>query len=73
MTSLKKRMRDLREDHDLSQADVAAYLKVSKPRISEWENGKYQPSIDTVISLANLYNVSTDYLLGLSDDPARRT
>jgi transcriptional regulator with XRE-family HTH domain len=65
-------MRDLREDHDLSQADVAAYLKVAKPRISEWENGKYTPSVETIISLAALYNVSTDYLLGLSDDPARR-
>lgn len=71
MTSFTKRMRDLREDHDMTQADIAKALQVAKPRISEWEKGKHLPSVEIIIKLSNLYNVSTDYLLGLTDNPAR--
>lgn len=72
MVSLTKRLRDLREDHDLSQADIATQLKVAKQRYGEWERGEHRPSIDVIIALANFYNVSADYILGISDDPHRK-
>lgn len=72
MTSLKKRMRDLREDHDMTQTDVAKRLDVPQERVSEWERGLYEPRLDIIIALSQLYEVSTDYLLGLTDNPKRQ-
>lgn len=71
MTSLTKRLRDLREDNDLTQRDIADKLKIAKQRYGEWERGEHKPNIDAVISLAEIYKVSTDYLLGLTDNPRR--
>ena len=62
-----KRLRDVREDSDYSQCTVAQYLKCSQSAYSRIENGYRELSIDDLIKLSNLYNVSTDYLLGLTD------
>ena len=62
-----KRIRDMREDADLLQKDVAAYLKCTQVSYSHYELGKRDIPTDALIKLALFYNTSTDYLLGLTD------
>jgi len=64
-----QRMRDLREDHDLSQNDIAEILGTVRQQIGKWETGKQMMGVDKYIKLALYYNVSLDYLLGLIDEP----
>lgn len=63
-----KRIRDLREDHDLLQNDLAKYLKCSQVCYSYYEIGRRDIPTDILIKLAVFYNTSTDYLLGLTDN-----
>lgn len=62
-----ERLRALREDRDLTQTEVAKAVNVTQRNISFYETGKNEPDIETIISLAKFFNVSTDYILGLSD------
>ena len=62
-----RRIRDLREDHDLFQKDIAAYLQCSQVSYSHYELGKRDIPTDVLIKLASFYHTSTDYLLGLTD------
>ena len=64
------RFRECREKTSYSQKQVALILGVKPPQISKWESGKGGPSRENCIKLAKLYNVSADYLLGITDDPA---
>lgn len=64
-----RRIRDLREDHDLYQKDVAAYLQCTQVCYSHYELGKRDIPTDVLIQLAEFYNTSTDYLLECTDDP----
>lgn len=61
------RIRDLREDADMKQKDVAAYLSMSQTGYSKYETGENDIPTQVLIKLAKLYDVSVDYLLGLSD------
>ena len=61
------RLRDMREDKDLTQQDVAAYLHVSQNTYSQYENKRRQIPLGILVRLAVFYNTSTDYLLGLTD------
>jgi len=61
------RIKDLREDMDLSQADVANILHCTQAAYSYYENGKRDIPTAILIALASLYHCSTDYLLGISD------
>lgn len=63
------RIRDLREDHDLYQKDVAEYLQCTQVCYSHYELGKRDVPTDVLIQLADFYNTSTDCLLGRTDDP----
>ena len=63
------RIRDLREDHDLSQQDVADYLHMKQPQYSRYERGLRDIPTDILIRLAKLYKTSTDYILGLTNEP----
>ena len=63
------RIRDLREDHDMKQREVAAYLNCSQQVYSNYELGQRDIPTDVLIRLARLYRVSTDYILGLTNDP----
>ena len=72
MKTYVDRMRDLREDHDLKQKDVAAYLKTTQQVYSRYENGANELPLHHLVALARFYNVSCDYLLGETDDPARK-
>lgn len=58
-----KRIRDLREDHDLTQSDLALILNISQRAYSHYENGTRKIPFDILIALANYYNCSIDYLL----------
>lgn len=68
MDNYYPRLKDLREDHDLSQQDVATHLQMKQPQYSRYERGLRDVPTDVLIRLARLYNTSTDYLLGLTDD-----
>lgn len=61
------RIRDLREDRDLTQKAVADYLHIRQNTYSQYETGQRQISIDFLIKLAEFYGVSTDYILGLTE------
>lgn len=61
------RLKLLREEKGLIQKDIAKLLNVSIPAINQYENGKRDMSTETVIKLAEYFDVSTDYLLGKSD------
>ena len=62
------RLKNLRQQHHLTQTQVANRLNLSKTSISGYENNVKTPSQDILIKLAGLYRVSTDYLLGLDDE-----
>ena len=66
---LGARIKELRKAFALSQVELAARMEVTKQTISNWENENIQPSIDMLVGLANVFNVTTDYLLGLDDVP----
>lgn len=66
-----QRIRDLREDKDLKQRQLAEYLHCSQQVYSNYELGQRDIPTDVLIKLADLYNVSTDYLLGLTNNPKR--
>lgn len=63
-----RRIRDLREDHDLLQKDLADYLQCTQVCYSNYETGKRDIPTDVLILLAKFYNTSTDYLLGLTNE-----
>ncbi|WP_295630156.1 helix-turn-helix domain-containing protein [uncultured Intestinimonas sp.] len=58
------RLRDLREDHDLTQAKVAALLGIDQRVYSTYETGKRDIPLSHLVTLADYYHVTTDYLLG---------
>jgi transcriptional regulator with XRE-family HTH domain len=61
------RIRSLREDFDLTQAKIAALLNVGQKTYSDYELGKSRIPVDSLIVLAAFYNVSMDYICGVSD------
>lgn len=71
-----QRIRDLREDHDLFQKDLAAYLNCSQVCYSHYELGTRNIPAEALVKLSVFYNTSVDYLLGLTDEmkpyPRRR-
>ena len=64
----KFRLRDLRRENNLTSRELAKLLNVSQPTITRWENGLQEPSKKNVKKLASYFNVSSDYLLGLTDE-----
>ena len=61
------RFKELREEKKLSQAQVGEELGYTQVCISRWESGVRQPELDDIIAVALFFNVTTDYLLGLTD------
>ena len=66
-----RRIRDLREDKDLKQRQIAEYLNCSQQVYSNYELGQRDIPTDVLIKLSNYYNVSVDYLLGLTNNHLR--
>ena len=66
-----ERLQEIRRDHGDTQQSLAAKLRVSKPTVQAWELGKSSPGHDMLVTICRMYEVSSDYLLGLTDtDPA---
>ena len=61
------RIKDLREDNNLTQRQVAAYLNIKQNTYSQYETGARQIPVDVLTALAVLYKTSTDYLLSITD------
>lgn len=63
---MELRLRDLREDRDLRQQDIAQLLHIRQNTYSQYENGQRQIPLEMLVTLAKYYRTSTDYLLGLT-------
>ena len=63
-----KRLKDIREDHDMLQKQVASILKITRQQYSLYETGERSIPVDKLCVLAEFYNTSTDYILGLTDN-----
>ena len=66
---MHNRIKELREDHDLTQRDVAAHLNVAQNSYSNYENGNREVPLTLLIQLSRFYKVNLGYLLGLTDVP----
>ena len=66
-----QRMKDLREDRDLSQEDIAKVLQTTQEQVSKYETGRQMMGIDKYMKLAKYYNISLDYLTGLINTPKK--
>ena len=71
MRRVYRRIRDLREDKDMSQTEIARMLGMSQTGYSKYETGENDVPTDVLIRLAAFHNTSVDYLLGLTDNPKR--
>lgn len=71
---MKLKIRDLREDNDLYQRHIAEYLNCTQQTYSRYETGELEPSLSVMEKLADYYNTSVDFLMGLTDvrEPYRR-
>ena len=67
-----KRLKELRLANGLTQKDLAKAIEVGRTTISEYESGKIVPKQEGLLKIANHFNVSVDYLTGVSNDPATR-
>lgn len=63
-----RRLRDLREDHDMKQLEVANYLGIAQTVYSRYERGFQTIPVEHLLRLAELYDVTTDYILGRTDE-----
>lgn len=68
---MKNRIRDLREDHDLTQQQVASAISITQRKYSYVETGVQPLTDELLVRLANYYHVSIDYLLRQTDNPKR--
>ncbi len=64
---LEQRIRQLRTERGINQKELGDAVGVSKQSVSNWENGNIMPSVDLLIRLADVFGVTTDYLLGRSE------
>ena len=66
----RARLKEIRKDHGDTQESLGKKLGVSTPAVSKWEQGLTDPTLETLLQICRLYDVSSDFLLGLSaDDP----
>lgn len=71
MIKLYQNIRSLREDRDITQKQMAEYLHCSQQVYSNYELGQRDIPTDVLIKLSDFYNVSTDFILGLTNNPNR--
>lgn len=65
---MQNRIKDLREEKNWTQIRLSTALGVTQETISAYENGKHKPSVSTLSKLAEIFNASMDYIMGLSDE-----
>ena len=63
--SFGEKIKNLREDKNLTQAELGKALNMTQRKISYMEHGQYEPSLGDIVSICKFFNVSSDYLLGL--------
>lgn len=68
MKTFQTRLKEQRLLHKLSQKDLAKVLKTNNSSVCDWEKGRTEPDLDTLIRLSIIFDVTADYLLGLEDD-----
>ena len=68
-----KRLKDLRVDNDYLQKDIAKFLGITQQYYSRYELGQFTIPLEHVMKLAKLYNVSVDYIVGLTDEKGSKT
>ena len=71
MSSFPERLKELRKNANLSQKALSESVKMSETGIQNYELKKRKPTAEAVVTLADYFDVSTDYLLGRSDNPTR--
>ena len=67
MIKFPERLRELRIDKNMSRKDLASLLNVNSRTISYWELGQRECNLEQLVNVANVFGVTTDYLLGLDD------
>ena len=67
MKIFQERLIELRKERHFSQREMAKFLNISQPSYIRYENGKAEPSLENLSKIARIFDVSTDYLVGLSD------
>lgn len=72
MSTFTERLESLKAEKHIMQKDISVALGISLRTYQRYEYGEREPSMSTLIALANLFNVSLDYLVGRSDKPERR-
>ncbi len=65
---MSERIKELRKEKNIGQNKLAEEIKISNASISYYETGKQEPTAETIFKLANYFNVSADYILGLKDE-----
>ena len=68
MKTFAERLRDLRQEKELSQRQLSKQLGLGHSAVTQWENEMRVPNAEAIVLLAKYFNVSADYLLGLTDD-----
>ena len=63
-----KRVKELREERGISMGELARHIGTSQQNVSRWESGEVMPGGDALLKLSKFFNVSIDYLMGLSDE-----
>lgn len=71
MQLIGERLKSLRSQKGITQREIAAAIEVSSVSVQRFEYGTVRPSLETLVALADYFDVSLDYLVGRSDDPAR--
>lgn len=66
----KERLKELRKLNGITQKELAEHLGFTHVAVVKWENGQREPDFSTVVKIAKFFNVSTDYLLGKTDEPS---
>ena len=67
MKVFSERLKEIRIEAKMTQQQVAKQLQIKQPSYARYENGKHEPSLQTVAEIARIFDVSCDYLLGLTD------
>ena len=67
MEIIANRIKEIRKENNLTQAELGKILSVSQDNVSLWETGKSLPSVTHVVSISKAFNVSADFILGLKD------
>lgn len=66
-----QRLKDIREDRDLNQENIAKVLKITRQQYQLYESGKREIKLNQIITLCKYYNLSPEYVLGFTDTPKR--